>query len=87
MPTPYSPSSGREKPRTSLFRNRNALKEYEFVWNLDQDAGAVAAVGVGPFGTAVTEVFQDGQGIVDDAVGLLPFYIGNDTDATGIVFI
>ena len=59
----------------------------ELVWNLDQDAGAVSAVGVGPFGTAVTEVFQDGQGIVDDAVGLLPFYIGNDTDATGIVFI
>ena len=59
----------------------------ELVRNLDQDAGAVAAVGVGPFGTAVTEVFQDGQGIVDDAVGLLPFYIGNDTDATGIVFI
>ena len=40
----------------------------ELVWNLDQDAGAVATVGVSPFGTAVTEVFQDRQGIVDDVV-------------------
>ena len=59
----------------------------ELVWNLDQDAGAVATVGVSPFGTAVTEVFQDRQGIVDDAVLFFPLYIGNDTDAAGIVFI
>ena len=55
--------------------------------NLDQDASAVAAVGVSPFGTAMAEVFQNRQSVVDDVVRFFPLYIGNYTDAAGIVFI
>lgn len=53
---------------------------------LHQDAGAVTALGVGSLGSAVLQVFQYRQRIVDRVIGFFPFDIGDDADAAGIVF-
>ena len=44
------------------------LAAEEAMRDLKQDARTVAALGVGAFSAAVFQVFQNGQGIVDDAI-------------------
>lgn len=54
---------------------------------LYENPSTVAAFGIGTFGTAVFQVFQYGQSVVDDIVGPVAFDVDDETDATGIVFI
>ena len=54
--------------------------------NLQQDPGAVSAFLVSALRAAMVQVFQNLQGIVDDAVGFFPFNIYNKTDTAGIMF-
>jgi hypothetical protein len=55
--------------------------------NLDQDASAVAHQFVSPHGTSVLEVFENLQALLNNSMALLAFYVGDETDTTGIVFI
>ena len=59
----------------------------EAMGNLDQDAGAVARLGVGAHGTAVLEVLEDGQAVGHHAVAFGVGDIGDEADAAGIVLV
>jgi hypothetical protein len=59
----------------------------KLVGNLDQDAGTVAHQRVGANGTAVIEVLQDQQALLDDRVALLALDVGYKTDAAGVVLV
>ena len=70
----------------SLFRDGNSLEEDEFVGNLDQDAGSVARLSVGAFGSAVAHVLEHRQGVVHQLMGLVATDVDDHTNPTGIVF-
>ena len=55
--------------------------------NLQQDAGAIASLGVGAHGAAVLEVLEDRQPVAHHAVALGIMDIGDEADAAGIVFV
>ena len=55
--------------------------------DLDQDAGAVARLDLGPGRTAVRQALEDGQAAVDDVVVGPAVQIGHHADATGVVFV
>ena len=59
----------------------------ERVRDLDQDAGAVAGVGLGAGGAAVVEVAQGGEGLVDDVVARRATQGGHEGDAAGVVLV
>ena len=59
----------------------------ELVRHLDQDAGAVARLGVGAHRAAVSQVLEDQQPLLDDGVALLALDVGDEADAAGIVFV
>ena len=54
---------------------------------LDEDAGAVTAVGFGAGGAAVFEVFQCDQPVGDDGVRPAALDVGDHGDATGVRFV
>jgi hypothetical protein len=54
------------------------------VGGLEENAGPIAGVGFGAGGSAMAEVGQDGQGVADDGVGLLPFNVDDEADAAGV---
>jgi len=51
---------------------------------LDHDAGAITCIAFATTGTPVFHVLQDRQGVGDDLMGFIPFYVGDEADATGI---
>ncbi len=53
--------------------------------DLDQDARAVARGRVGADSAAVLEVFENGNGVVDELVGRTRFQIDDEADAARIV--
>ena len=53
--------------------------------HLEQDAGAVAGVGLAAARAAMVEVFQHLNRLLQDLVRLPPFDIDNKADATGVV--
>jgi len=57
------------------------------VGDLDQDARAVAHELVGTHGTPVVDVLQDLQGLRHDVVALDALDVGDETEATGVVFV
>jgi hypothetical protein len=57
----------------------------EGVRHLDQDAGAVAGVGLAAAGAAVVQVHQDGERLLDDVMRTLALHLADESDATGIV--
>src|SRR3546814_7036771 len=57
------------------------------VGDLDQEARAVAHELVIAHGAAVVQVFQDLQALLDDGVAFAPFDMGDETHATGVVFL
>ena len=59
----------------------------ELVRDLDQDAGAVAGQRVGPDRTAVGQVFEDQQALIDNGVAFHPFDVRNESHAACVVFI
>ena len=54
--------------------------------NLDHDAGTVARLAVGAFGTAVAHVFEHRQGIVHQFMGFVATDVDDHTHPAGIVF-
>ena len=62
------------------------LAREEAVRNLNQDASAVAGARIGANRTAVFEVAQNVDGVVDDLMAFLALDIGNEADAAGIFF-
>ena len=71
----------------AFFRNGNALQQYEFVRDLEQDPGSVAGLVVSSFGAAVAHVFQHGKSGFDDVVALLPVNVYQHADPACIAFI
>ena len=53
--------------------------------HLDEDARAVAGLGVGPAGASVPQVYQDLESLGHDRVGLPALDVGNEADSTGVV--
>jgi hypothetical protein len=72
-------------------RELNALLGHflaiELVGNLDENASAVALQGVGTHSTAVIEIFQDQQTLLDDAMTFLAFEMGYKTHAASVVLV
>ncbi len=62
------------------------LGAQQLVRQLEQDARAVAAGGLGTGGTAVLQVRERGQRVGDDAVGATAADVGDHGDTAGILF-
>jgi len=73
--------------RRQLDAERGHLGAVVLVGNLDQDAGAVAHQLVGPDRTAVVEVLENLQALLNDAVRLAALDVGHETDTAGIVLV
>src|SRR6476659_9467971 len=56
----------------------------EFDWQLDEDAGTVAAVGLGTSGATVFEVFQSDEPVCDDGVRAAALDVGDHGNAAGV---
>ncbi|HLA53912.1 MAG TPA: hypothetical protein VK618_11420, partial [Flavitalea sp.] len=61
------------------------IKE-KFMRHLDHDAGSVAAIHLVATGTAMLHIFQYGECIAYNLIGLIPFDIRDETYAAGIMF-
>ncbi len=59
----------------------------ERIGDLDQDARAVAHQLVGADRTAVVQVFEDLQTLLDDRVALLALDVGHEADAASVMFV
>ena len=59
----------------------------KLIRHLDQDASAVARFRVGANGTAVLQIAQDVETVLDDLVALLVLDIGDEANAAGIFFV
>ena len=68
-----------------LDAERPALLAQELVRDLDEDAGAVAGDRVGADGTAVLEVLEDGERVLDQLVRFLALEVGDEADAARVV--
>ena len=79
MPTPYSPAAGRVTRASRATSLRNSCGD------LDQDARAVAGVGLAAAGAAVVQVQQDLQRLLDDRVGLPALDVDHEAHAAGVV--
>ena len=64
-----------------------AMPPEKGVGNLEQDAGAVAGMGVASAGAAMLEVDQDVNGVADDVVGLPAVEVGHDAHAARVVLM
>jgi hypothetical protein len=64
-----------------------AHRTQEGVGDLQEDAGAVSGVGLGARCSAVVEVAERGQRLVDDAAGGLTVERGHEGDSTGVVLV
>ncbi|EKE16734.1 MAG: hypothetical protein ACD_10C00831G0003 [uncultured bacterium] len=59
----------------------------ELVGNLDKNACTVALQRVGANGTAVIQIFQDQQALLDDTMRFLTFKMGHKAHATSVVLV
>jgi hypothetical protein len=57
------------------------------VWDLDGEAGAVAGVLLGACGTAVLEVYQDGECVTHRLVRRAAGDVHDEAEATSVVFV
>ena len=64
-----------------------ALAREELVWNLDEDAGAVAGFGIAAAGAAMRQVEQHLDSLADDVVAFLAADAGDKPDAAGVVLV
>src|SRR6185437_5724685 len=55
--------------------------------HLNEDAGPIARIGLAAAGTAVVEVTQDLNGLLQNAVGFTPLHIDDEAHAAGLVFV
>ena len=59
----------------------------KFVRNLNQDTGAIAGLGIRTDSTAMGQIDQNLQPLLNDGMAFLAFDIGDETDAAGIMFV
>ncbi|MNV22303.1 hypothetical protein D3C71_1132700 [compost metagenome] len=59
----------------------------ETIRDLHKNTRAVTHQRVGTDSTAMRQVFQDEQAVLDDLVRLLALHIGNEADAAGIMLV
>ena len=59
----------------------------ECVRNLQQDAGTVTRERIGADGAAMRQILEYLQPLLDDRVGFLALDMGNEPDATSVVFV
>ena len=71
----------------SLFGYRDALQQDKFVRYLNHDAGSVAGLAVGAFGSPVLHVFQHLQGIVYQSVCFCTVQVDYHADTAGVMFV
>ncbi len=64
-----------------------AFAREKLVWNLDQDASAVAGLRIATASAAVREVDEDLQALGDDVVRLGALDINDEANTAGIVFV
>jgi len=57
----------------------------KLVRHLQEDAGAVAGIGLTAAGAAMIKIDKHGQCLLDDLVGLFALHVGDESDAAGIV--
>jgi len=73
------------------FRQLHALARHflaqEAVGDLDQDSGAVAGIDLAPTCTAVLQILEHPQRLLDDAVRWPPFDVNDEADAAGVVLM
>ena len=81
MPTPYSPTGGRVKPKLRTF-----LAE-ELVGDLNQDARAVAGFRIASAGATMREIDEDLDAFCDNLVRWLPFNVDDKANAAGIFLV
>src|SRR5262245_65368531 len=62
-----------------------ALGLEEGVWDLDEDAGAVAGNGIGAHRATVLEVLKDIERVLDDVVRRPASEVGDEADAARVV--
>ena len=66
---------------------RRHLLAVQRVWNLNQDAGAIAHQLIGPHCAPVVDVLQNFQCLRDDVVALLALDVGDKAEPAGIVLV
>ncbi len=66
---------------------RAARHAEEVVWDLHQDAGAVARERVGARRAAMGEVDEDLEAVLDDLVAHAPLQVGDEAHAAGIMLV
>ena len=71
----------------ALLGHRNALQQDEFVWYLQQDACTVARLAVGTLCTAVAQVLQHFQCVVDEIVALVAVDVHDHAHTTSVVLV
>ena len=76
MPVAYEPTGGK------LERHDRAV---ERVGHLDQDAGAVAGVGLGAGGAPVIQAADRGERLREDRVALAALHVDDEADAAAVV--
>src|SRR5690606_25645420 len=59
----------------------------KLVWNLSEDSGTIASLGLSTHGTSVFEVLESRQGEIDDVTASASPHGGNKRDTTGVVLI
>jgi len=64
-----------------------AFAPEEFVWDLDEDASAVAGFSVAAAGTTVREVGEDLDSLDDDVVRSFTLNIGDEPDTARIALV
>ena len=79
MPTPYSPAAGKRDSRLA----RDQLQE--LVRGLNENARAVAGVGLATAGAAVVQVQQHLQRLLNNRVGLPALDVDHEPHATGFM--
>ena len=81
MPTPYVPALGRRETELVAFAGK------ELMWNLDEDAGAVAGFWIAAAGAAMRQVQQHLNSLADDVVTFMAANAGDKADAAGVVLV
>ena len=70
-----------------FFGHGNALKQYEFVRNLEHDACSVARFAVGSLGASVAQMFQNLEGVVNKLMAFAAVYVHHHAHSACVVFV
>src|SRR5262245_2696182 len=79
MPDPVLAGPGKSKTLPAAFLSQ------EFVRDLDEDACAVAGLGIGTDSATVLEITEYAEGVRHDLVSLAALQISDEADAAGVV--